>query len=40
MDVLLLEVFKVRFDEALGNLVSWEVSLFMAGRLELGNIPL
>jgi len=29
-----LEVFKARLDGALSNLVSWKVSLLMAGGLE------
>ena len=33
-----LEVFKARLDGALGNLVWWEVSLPMAGGLELDEL--
>jgi len=29
-----LAVFKARLDRALSNLVSWKMSLLMAGRLE------
>ena len=34
VDAPSLEVLKARLDGALGNLVWWEVSLPMAGRLE------
>jgi len=37
-DALSLEVFEARLDGALGNWVSWKVSLFMAGELELSNL--
>jgi len=33
-----LEVFKARLDEALGNVVWWEMSLPMAGGLELDDL--
>jgi len=34
VDAPSLEVFKARLDGALSNLVSWKVSLLMAGGLE------
>lgn len=38
VDAPSLEVLKARLDGALGNLVLWEVSLPMAGSLELVDI--
>ena len=38
VDAPSLEVFKVRLDGALSNPVWWEVSLPMAGGLELGDL--
>jgi len=38
VDAPSLEVFKARLDGALSNLVWWEVSLHMAGGLELGDL--
>ena len=38
VDAPSLEVFKARLDGALGNPVWWEVSLPMAGELELGDL--
>ena len=38
VDAPSLEVFKARLDGALGNLVWWEVSLPMAGELELSDL--
>ena len=38
VDAPSLEVFKARLDGALGNLVWWEVSLPVAGGLELGEL--
>lgn len=38
VDAPSLEVFKARLDGALGNLVWWEVSLPMAGGLELDDL--
>ena len=34
MDAPSLEVFKVRLDEALRNLIQWKMSLLMAGGLD------
>jgi len=33
-----LAVFKTRLDRALKNLICWNVSLLMAGRLKLGDL--
>ena len=38
VDAPSLEVFKARLDGALGNLVWWEVSIPMAGGLELDDL--
>ena len=38
VDAPSLEVFKVRLDEALSNLIEWKVSLPMAGGLELDDL--
>jgi len=38
MDAPSLEAFKARLDEALTNLVWWNVSLHVAGGLELGDL--
>ena len=38
VDARSLEVFKARLDGALGSLVRWEVSLPMAGGLELDDV--
>ena len=38
VDAPSLEVFKARLDGALGSLVWWEVSLPMAGGLELDSL--
>ena len=38
VDAPSLEVFKARLDGALGNLVWWEVSLSVAGGLELDDL--
>ena len=38
VDVPSLEVFKVRLDGALSNLVQWKLSLPMAGVLEVDNL--
>lgn len=38
LDVPFLEMLKVRLDGALSNLVSWKVSLPMAGALEINDL--
>ena len=38
VDAPCLEVFKAGLDETLSNLVSWKVSLPMAGRVELDDL--
>lgn len=38
LDVPSLEVFKVRLDGALSNLVLWKASLPMSGALELNDL--
>jgi len=38
VDVLFLKVFKARADETVSNLVYWEVSLPVAGGLELDDL--
>ena len=38
MDALSLEVFKASLDGSLSSLIYWEVSLFMAGGLELDDL--
>jgi len=38
VDAPSLEVFKARLDRALSSLVSWKVSLPMAGGLELDDL--